>query len=372
MRKLALLVFLLAPAAAAPPAPPDVRLYDELLQRHVGADGRVRYADLKTEVERLEVFVRQIGEVSPVYHPGLFPSRQAKLAYWINTYNALVLWAFARDYPEGRDRLKGLLGRSWFFYRRKFLVGGEKLSLASIENEVIRKQFRDPRIHFAINCASASCPPLAARAYTEANLEAMLERQTRGFLRDRRNVLIQPGRRRVRLSKLFDWYEKDFGKTPKEILAFVASYLGAEGRRLLDGDWQIRYFDYDWSLNDAAAGYARWPSAGLVRRHTQKRLDLRSHSIQRGDQPADIDAAHPHAVQGQPGMSGRQSQQEQRLLPEQRRGQVGPVLRGVQQRQSQGKVQPVKVLSQAPQISAENFPPFGPEQFLDAGFIAGL
>ncbi len=239
-------------ASAMGASPPDIRLYDELLQQHVREDGRVRYGALREDLGQLEQFVRQIGEVSPDSHPDLFPSREGKLAYWINVYNALVLWAFAQDYPEKKDRLSGLLGRGLFFYRRKFLLGGEKLSLAHIENEILRKEFTEPRVHFAINCASASCPPLARRAYTAENLELMLERRTRDFLNQNRNVMIDAERRIVWLSKLFDWYKADFGRSDEAVLAFVARYLSAGGEQLLQGRWRIRFFEYDWSLNDAA------------------------------------------------------------------------------------------------------------------------
>lgn len=245
---------LLLPAAAlagsSRPAVPDVAIYEAVLQEYVLDNGGVRYGALRAGLEPLDRFVEQIARVSPESQPGLFPTSKGRLAYWINTYNALVLWAFARDYPEDKDRLGGLIGRGLFFYQRKFPVGGEKLSLATIENDMIRKQFHEPRIHFALVCASAGCPWLARRAYTAKNLDELLETRTRLFLNQDRNVKIDPRARTVTLSKLFDWYDDDFGATEARLLDFIARYR-PDGARLRRGEWKIRHFAYDWSLNEA-------------------------------------------------------------------------------------------------------------------------
>lgn len=243
---------MLAPASVTAPAaerPPDVSLYAKALEKYVQADGKVHYAGLRDDIEDLDRFVGQIARVSPRSHPELFPGPEAGLAYWLNTYNALVLWAFAREYPEKRNRLKGLIGRALFFYRKKFVVGGKKLSLAAIENGIIRKRFREPRIHFALVCASRSCPRLARKPYTAEHLEARLEEETRRFLNEERNVRIDPAARTVTLSKLFDWYAEDFGDSNTKRLAFVARYR-PDGEALRKGKWRVRYFDYDWSPND--------------------------------------------------------------------------------------------------------------------------
>ncbi len=235
--------------AAQPASAPDIAAYNGLLQRHVTPHGDVRYGDLHHRLEPLESFVRQIAAVSPHSHPELFPGDKAKLAYWINTYNSLVLWAFASKYPKDKDQLSGLIGRGLFFYKRKFTVGGKKLTLAHIENDIIREEFDEPRIHFALVCASESCPWLANHAYTAARLEEMLEEETRRFLNQDRNVQIDREARVVHLSKLFDWYGKDFGVTQAERLAFIARYR-TDAESLTRGKWKVRHLDYDWSPND--------------------------------------------------------------------------------------------------------------------------
>lgn len=263
-------------AAAGPPVVPDVSRYDSVLKKFVLDNGRVRYGELRGELGPLDTFVSQMALVSPRSHPDLFPSSDARLAYWINAYNALVLWAFASDYPEGKDRLGGLLGRGNFFYRRKFTLGGEKFTLARIENDVIRKGFPEPRIHFALVCASESCPWLARDAYTAANLDEILDRETRRFLNQERNVSMDAGKQILTLSKLFDWYGGDFGRTPEDILSFVARYR-KDADTLTTRRWAIRFFHYDWSLNDAArpaeaTPRARGPSPLI--QHRAARADL--------------------------------------------------------------------------------------------------
>ena len=231
---------------------PDTRLYQEVLSKHVNDAGGVRYAALNKDLAPLNRFVEQLAQVSPDSHPALFPSREARLAHWLNAYNALVLWAFAREYPESRTRLANKLGQFNFFYRRKFTVGGQARSLDDIETNSVRKAFGDPRIHFALVCASASCPWLSATAFTAANLEAELDKRTRLFVGQARNVEKDPATGRLTLSMIFRWYEADFGGREK-LLAFLERQTpgitnGSNGRSV-----SLRYRPYDWSLNEAPA-----------------------------------------------------------------------------------------------------------------------
>ena len=243
---IALVMLALLADAAPAPAP-----YQETLNRYVTADGRVRYGELKANLGPLSEFVRQIGAVSPDSHPALFPTRQAKLAYWINTYNALVLWAMAKDYPQKKDRLESLLGRARFFYREKFRVGGVERTLSDIEDNSLRAGFQEPRIHFAIVCASKGCPWLSRTAFSEANVEQELDRVTRDSLNQERNVRIDSAQRHVRLTSIFKWFARDFGAADRARLEFIARYRGQAGAALLSGSWKLEYADWDWTLNDA-------------------------------------------------------------------------------------------------------------------------
>jgi hypothetical protein len=234
--------------ASDPVAPPDVAVFDRVLKSCVLEDGTVQYAALKSGLDPLTGFVAQIGAVSPDSHPSLFQSRAHKLAYWLNTYNALVLWAMAKEYPDKKDRLSTLIGRYQFFTRTKFKVGGRDLSLSDIETNAIRRQFQEPRIHFAIVCASKGCPWLSRDAFTGERLEEQLDVRTTLFLNQARNVRVDSAQREVSLSQIFQWYKQDFGASA---LAFIGKYRTEDGAELRHGKWKLRYFDYDWGINEA-------------------------------------------------------------------------------------------------------------------------
>jgi len=240
------LLFIL-PLSANNPAAPDVAAFDRILKHYVLDNGTVQYAALKGGLDPLARFVQQIGAVSPDSHPSLFPTRAHKLAYWLNTYNAWVLWAMAKEYPEKKDRLSSLIGRYHFFMRIKFKAGGRDFSLNEIETNAIRRQFHEPRIHFAIVCASRSCPWLSREAFTGERLEEQLEARTRLFLNQMRNIRFNSAQREVSLSQIFEWYREDFGNSMENLLAFIGKYRSEV--RL--GKWKVRYIEYDWGINDA-------------------------------------------------------------------------------------------------------------------------
>lgn len=248
MRLLFALLIARGVLAAAPV--PDYALFDSVLQQYVLDNGKVRYGELKRN-EALDRFIGQIAAISPDSSQASFSTREDKLAYWINAYNAIVLKEFSREYPRKRTRLGTLLGRGNFFYRMKHNVGGRMRSLDDIEVNSLRKPLHDPRIHFAIVCASASCPWLSRHAYTPQNVDAKLEEEAKRYWNQPRNFAMDRNSRTVTLPAILDWFKEDFGSTPENILSFVAKYRPAEAAALKSGRWQIRYFDYDWSPNDA-------------------------------------------------------------------------------------------------------------------------
>jgi Protein of unknown function, DUF547 len=245
------LVFAFPLLSANDSVAPDVAAFDRILKRYVLDDGTVKYAALKAGLDPLTAFVQQVEAVGPESHPSLFPSRSHKLAYWLNTYNALVLWAMAKEYPEKKDHLNSLIGRYRFFMRTKFKAGGRGFSLNDIETSEIRKRFQEPRIHFAIVCASRGCPWLSRDAYTGEHLEEQLESRARLFLNQTRNVRVNSARREVSLSEIFQWYQQDFGDSAEGILAFIGKYRTVDGAELRQGKWKIRYIEYDWGINEA-------------------------------------------------------------------------------------------------------------------------
>ena len=214
------------------------------LSKYVTADGKVKYAALKADLGSLDKYV----ETLKTFDADKLPSREAKLAHWINVYNALILWSFAKDYPQEKDRLKNPLRRAAYFYRRKFRVGGLDRSLADIEDNSLRKAFKEPRIHFAIVCASASCPYLSTKVYTAGDVMVRMEEDARRFLTAERNVKVDAAKKTVTVAEIFKWFQADFGGSEKAVLQFLGRYL--KTARLEEPGWKLKYFDYNWSIND--------------------------------------------------------------------------------------------------------------------------
>jgi hypothetical protein len=189
-------------------------------------------------------------------------SREERLAYWINTYNAVTLKFMADAWPV-ESIMKLNAGKPWDVPLFKPRGSDRALTLNHIEHEIIRKEFSEPRIHFALVCAAASCPPLRGDSYTGARLEDQLAAQTAGFLRDKTINRYESATRSYVLSPLFQWYVADFGGDEKGVLEFVARQvdlreLCPSGRAFQDpsasasvpkADFRVRYSDYDWSPN---------------------------------------------------------------------------------------------------------------------------
>ncbi|MEE9166699.1 MAG: DUF547 domain-containing protein, partial [Candidatus Neomarinimicrobiota bacterium] len=205
--------------------PQDVAFdaFDSVLETYVDSTGRVDYTSLRRGPSQLGKFLRFVKEVSPENRPDLFMNEDEKKAYWINVYNALVIKAVV-DHPG----IAGVGEITWgkgIFWRRKFQAGGRKMTLYHIEHRILRNRFRDPRIHFAISCASNSCPPLGNRMVTGADLDAQLEERTARFIRNESDVRVDHGRKEVRLSRIFKWYRKDFTANGESLLEYVVRYL---------------------------------------------------------------------------------------------------------------------------------------------------
>lgn len=238
----------------------DHSLWERVLQAYVNPVGEVDYAALQARRQDLDAYVRLLGEASPANRPRMFPARADEMAYWINAYNAFVMRGVADHYPTRSVRDLGAL--YGFFRRKDYTAGGERMSLQYLENEILRKKYAEPRIHFAIVCASVSCPMLARDAFTAENLEALLDRQARAFVGQRRNVYVDAAANEITLSEIFKWYKDDFEKTGQSVLRYIRRYASAEEGRALDGLRQpkIKYFEYDWSIN-APGSRARAKSA---------------------------------------------------------------------------------------------------------------
>jgi hypothetical protein len=182
-------------------------------------------------------------------------SRDGQLAFWINAYNAVTIDKVIKTKPKKSVRetfVPGVWTGTKFFTSREHIVAGETLSQDDIEHEILRKQFKEPRIHFAIICASMGCPPLPRIAYTEENVQARLEEETRKYVNSPRGTRIDRAENTLFLSKLFDWFATDFIEKSGSVSAFMRPYLNDEVRTFLERDPMISYLDYNWALNAQA------------------------------------------------------------------------------------------------------------------------
>ena len=207
-------------------------LWATQLQQYVDSNGKVNYAAWKKKSKLLDDYIQVLQEQPP--HDQW--SKAEHLAYWINAYNALTVQLILKYYPLNSIQD---IRKPW--EQIVFRVKEQTYTLNAIEHQVLRKM-DEPRIHFAINCASASCPKLAQKPYTAINLEAELQAVTQAFLCDpEKNILTEE---KVQLSKIFLWFAEDFG-SKKERLEWLSKQTGLELTQA-----RVRYLKYDWSLND--------------------------------------------------------------------------------------------------------------------------
>ena len=211
----------------------------------------VAWKESSEDLQALDQQVNLLAGVSPESDPDQFPTPASKRSYWINTYNTLVLQAVLEYWPLDSVRdvkisvSSRLVPGKGFFYDRKVIVGGKKTNLYDLEKEVLKTQ-KDPRLHFAFNCASTSCPVLRPWEWTDEQLDTA----ARDFINNEHNVSVESDT--VMLSKIFKWYKKDF---PADILVYLQQYadspLEQELQAASNGKYRIRYEIYDWSLNAA-------------------------------------------------------------------------------------------------------------------------
>ncbi|MDX1734423.1 MAG: DUF547 domain-containing protein [Halioglobus sp.] len=230
-----LLLILCMPASAL--AQLDLDSWDTLLKEAVD-NGHVDYRQW-ADSPRFDALVQQI-EITDV--SGM--TRGEKLVFYINAYNILA----ARGILDGSSP-DSLLGRHFYFKRDKYSVAGDRISLHALEHERIRP-LGEPRIHFAIVCASQSCPILQSHAYTLERLEQQLDAAARQFINDERRNRFDVEARRADLSSIFKWFEEDFIDAAGSLQAYVARYVDGESAALLrEGAFSVKYLDYDWNLN---------------------------------------------------------------------------------------------------------------------------
>lgn len=224
--------------------PPTHEIFDKLLKKHVSADGRVNYGGFIAEKETFQIYLDKLSNNAPDRKTW---SQKEQLAYWINAYNAFTIKLISDNYPvKSIQDLKPTLNIplvNTVWHLKFFKIGGKDASLDEIEHKILRKEFEEPRIHFAINCASFSCPPLLNEAFTAEKLEAQLDRVAVSFINDpKRNKI---SRDKVEISKIFSWFKGDFTKN-ESLIEFLNRYAQTK----IDANAKVSHLPYDWSLNE--------------------------------------------------------------------------------------------------------------------------
>ncbi len=210
--------------------------YARLLKKYVTPAG-VRYADWKSSPEDMKAIRKVVDGIASAPVPAA--KNKEALAFYVNAYNAWILHEALEKYP-----LKSVKDTLFtFFMSNRILVAGEKMSFNKLENDMIRARFSEPRIHFALNCASRSCPPLRSEPYSGAELDSQFEQQARIYINSPHGVI--PTRDGAQISKIFDWNKADF-----EVTGGVLVVLNKRLAKPLRADAKLTYQDYDWSLNE--------------------------------------------------------------------------------------------------------------------------
>jgi hypothetical protein len=223
--------------------------WTKVLTRHVDDSGRIDFDSLRRNHADLDLVVAFVAAVDPITQPRQFPDKYSRLAFYINAYNALAMYAVVQaGVPESLGGLRKFI----FFHLRKFAVGGKSISLSKFENDVIRP-LGDERVHFALNCMVVSCPRLPRVAFSAAALDGELDTAARSFIEDSRNVWIEHAKREAWLSAIFDFYAADFLARAPSLIAYVNRYRATQ----ISADFKVRFLEYHWTVNHRKWTYVR-------------------------------------------------------------------------------------------------------------------
>lgn len=220
-------------------------IWSELLGQYVH-DGVVDYSGLKRVENRLDEYLQILDNTDPQQL-----TRNAQLAFYINAYNAYTVKLILKNFKNGKPvasikKLGSFFSGPWSIAFCR--IGGEVYSLDNIEHDILRPQFREPRVHFAVNCASQSCPPLIGEAYVGEKVEDQLRENAEKFINDRRFNYLEGST--LYVSKIFKWFAEDFDD---DVVGFLKKYAHEEFKSRLnavEGNIEVRYLEYDWSLNN--------------------------------------------------------------------------------------------------------------------------
>lgn len=220
------------PAGGDPPA-----AWARVLHTRVLGDGRIDFVGLRHDPQDLEAYVAWVATHGPRTTPEGFPTKAARLAYYINAYNALAMFQVVKTPRRPEQRVR-------FFALTAVVIDGGRTSLYRLENAVIRP-LGEPRAHFALNCMVSGCPRLPREPFDPARLDAQLEREARHFLNEPRNVQVDPPLRLVRLSSILSFYTADFLAQAPSLVAYVNRYRAEP----IPEAYAVSFLPYDWTLH---------------------------------------------------------------------------------------------------------------------------
>lgn len=247
MKFLILAVFsCLGTIAAADPFDPSHAAFSKILGKHVNPSG-VNYAGLKQDSALLAAYLDTLSKVSKKSFDDF--SKEQQMAFLINLYNAATLKLVVDHYPvKSIKDIGGVIKGPW--KQDVVRLFGKLETLDHLENDLLRPNYKDPRIHFAINCASIGCPSLRNEAFQASVLNAQLDEQTRLFLKDTSKNRFDLQHKTLYLSSIFDWFKSDFVEKSGSVEKFIARFVDAGDRAAIEkGGLKIKYTDYSWSLN---------------------------------------------------------------------------------------------------------------------------
>jgi hypothetical protein len=216
--------------------------WEALLQKHVSSDGCVNY---KGFIKDSVAFNNYLDLLSS-HHPNDTWTINEKYAYWINVYNAFTIDIVIRNYPIASIKeIGGSIYRINTTWAQKFIViESEIYSLDNIEHDILRSNFKDARVHVAVNCASESCPTLYNHAFEANKIDIQLNKLFKSFLADKSKNIITPDK--VKLSKIFSWFKSDFKRNDKTLVEYLNDFLDVQ----INNEASIEYLDYKWELNE--------------------------------------------------------------------------------------------------------------------------
>jgi len=226
----------------------DHSKFDGVLTAHV-KQGKVNYAALKYD-ENFFAYLKALDAADL----SVLQTREQQVAFWINAYNAYTLKLIVDNYPIKSIKDLSFLGTLIInspWKKRFCAVGGKVYTLDEIEHDILRDKLQETSVHFAVVCASNSCPVLRNEAYSATKVKAQLKNQTEAFLSDSLKNQFKWEGKTLYLSRIFDWYRSDFDQKYGSVTKFLSEYFTGEQKEwLAKGDVKIEYLDYDWSLNE--------------------------------------------------------------------------------------------------------------------------